>query len=138
MWYLWWRQLDVSHGESLQPFQPGQFDIWYGYFKKYYLTFFTISHNKILLFQSIMRKDWRWKKMKFCRVGWCDFFSSLKGYNYVHTMPTGAREIVVKQHGVVSGLDEDGNFLGNNQSVIQFKILNADCRCWMCCIIWKL
>ncbi|XP_055999244.1 A disintegrin and metalloproteinase with thrombospondin motifs 9-like [Ostrea edulis] len=33
------------------------------------------------------------------------------GYNYVHTMPTGAREIVVKQHGVVSGLDEDGNFL---------------------------
>lgn len=34
------------------------------------------------------------------------------GYNYVHTIPNGARDILIKQHGVVSGLDEDGNYLG--------------------------
>ncbi|XP_011434412.3 A disintegrin and metalloproteinase with thrombospondin motifs 9 isoform X1 [Magallana gigas] len=47
------------------------------------------------------------------------------GYNYVHTIPNGARDILIKQHGVVSGLDEDGNYLAlKNES--QYFILNGN------------
>ncbi|XP_078339581.1 A disintegrin and metalloproteinase with thrombospondin motifs 9-like isoform X1 [Crassostrea virginica] len=47
------------------------------------------------------------------------------GYNYVHTIPSGARDVMIKQHGEVSGQDEDGNFLALMDQSQRF-ILNGN------------